>query len=385
MTGVRVSREELYRQVWQSPMSKLAGKYGITGNGLAKICDRLRIPYPPRGYWAKKAAGHSVQKMPLPAAGNDIPNEALISPSLPKTQPLVPDQLVVKRILETKVRIADPLVSRRAARLHPIVSGWKEEHARALKEHRQSRIALWPAPPPFSDADLRRHDLLNILFRMLEAQAGRVSLGERQELRCEMNGEVVTFQLREKHKRLPKPSVLKQGFKKDVEEYSWRSNLKPTGQFVFSIKTLLPGNLRQEWHETTETPMEELLPEIAAVFVTASPLLVEQRKRRAEDERQRQIAERQRYEENERRKLDRNRWRRLIEMARQHEEVVLVRTFLAALKSADAVEGDAAADLSLNDWISWAEEWIEKGDPLSSGAKGVFEDVARVTNWSYRD
>jgi hypothetical protein len=41
-------------------MSRLAADYGISGNGPAKICDRLKIPYPPRGYWAKKAAGQKV-------------------------------------------------------------------------------------------------------------------------------------------------------------------------------------------------------------------------------------------------------------------------------------------------------------------------------------
>jgi hypothetical protein len=39
--------EELYGAVWTTPMSRLAEDYGITGNGLAKICDREDIPYPP--------------------------------------------------------------------------------------------------------------------------------------------------------------------------------------------------------------------------------------------------------------------------------------------------------------------------------------------------
>lgn len=71
MTGERkkrpvmVSREDLYQQVWQTPMSRLAAEYGISGNGLAKICDRLAVPYPPRGYWAKKAAGKKGGAIPL--------------------------------------------------------------------------------------------------------------------------------------------------------------------------------------------------------------------------------------------------------------------------------------------------------------------------------
>lgn len=45
----RISREDLYAKVWQTPMIRLAEKFGITGNGLAKICDRMDVPYPPRG------------------------------------------------------------------------------------------------------------------------------------------------------------------------------------------------------------------------------------------------------------------------------------------------------------------------------------------------
>jgi len=43
---VTVSREALHQQVWEKPMSRLATDYGISGNGLAKICDRPKNPYP---------------------------------------------------------------------------------------------------------------------------------------------------------------------------------------------------------------------------------------------------------------------------------------------------------------------------------------------------
>jgi hypothetical protein len=40
-----VSCEDLYRQVWETPMLHLGIQYGITGNGLKKICDRWKVPY----------------------------------------------------------------------------------------------------------------------------------------------------------------------------------------------------------------------------------------------------------------------------------------------------------------------------------------------------
>src|SRR5271165_4371995 len=46
-------RFQLYEQVWQQPVSKLAPTYGISDVGFAKVCRRLKVPLHGRGYWAK--------------------------------------------------------------------------------------------------------------------------------------------------------------------------------------------------------------------------------------------------------------------------------------------------------------------------------------------
>lgn len=54
---VVLSRDELYRQVWATPIRTLAQQYDVSDRGLAKICARLNVPCPPRGYWARSARG----------------------------------------------------------------------------------------------------------------------------------------------------------------------------------------------------------------------------------------------------------------------------------------------------------------------------------------
>lgn len=66
-----VSREELYEQVWKSPMTKVAESYGVSSSYLARICKQLNVPRPERGYWAKLAAGHQVKVPSLPEATPD--------------------------------------------------------------------------------------------------------------------------------------------------------------------------------------------------------------------------------------------------------------------------------------------------------------------------
>jgi hypothetical protein len=58
-----LTRQELYDLVWSTPMIKLAEQFGLSDVGLTKICDRHRVPTPPRGYWAKKDAGKPVKQI----------------------------------------------------------------------------------------------------------------------------------------------------------------------------------------------------------------------------------------------------------------------------------------------------------------------------------
>lgn len=68
---IHIKRDTLYEEVWNEPISKLALKYGLSGNGLKKICTKLHIPVPSRGYWTKIQHGYKVKKTPLPKRKKD--------------------------------------------------------------------------------------------------------------------------------------------------------------------------------------------------------------------------------------------------------------------------------------------------------------------------
>lgn len=69
-----LSRAELYDLVWSTPMRTLARGFRMSDVALGHLCDRLRVPHPPRGHWAKHAAGQSTTQPPLPAA---VPGDLL--------------------------------------------------------------------------------------------------------------------------------------------------------------------------------------------------------------------------------------------------------------------------------------------------------------------
>ena len=60
------SRHELFDLVWSEPTRTIAKRLGISDVGLAKACRRADLLLPPRGYWARLAAGKTVKKPELP-------------------------------------------------------------------------------------------------------------------------------------------------------------------------------------------------------------------------------------------------------------------------------------------------------------------------------
>lgn len=60
------TREEFYELVWSKPMVQLAPEFNLSDVALHKLCRKRNIPTPPRGWWARKAAGQEVVRTPLP-------------------------------------------------------------------------------------------------------------------------------------------------------------------------------------------------------------------------------------------------------------------------------------------------------------------------------
>lgn len=82
---IKMDRAALFERVWSLPVTKLAEEWGITGTGLKKVCRRVQIPVPPRGYWAKLKAGHRVKRPNLPAVQAGWNPEIIFRAPVPPT------------------------------------------------------------------------------------------------------------------------------------------------------------------------------------------------------------------------------------------------------------------------------------------------------------
>ena len=65
MHRISISRKELYDQVWETAMIKLAKQYCMSDQALRKICKQNDIPIPSVKYRSRKFSGYEVARTPL--------------------------------------------------------------------------------------------------------------------------------------------------------------------------------------------------------------------------------------------------------------------------------------------------------------------------------
>lgn len=361
-------REELYRLVWETPMSRLAKDYGITDSGLAKICRRLKVPYPPRGWWAKQAAGHKVKIEPLPPAeGGEF---QVIRGRRPRPEPRpkldAKTEAKIEAAAKVTIKVPDRLV-----KPHPLVVSWLAEHERRKAEVRRDFDHIYGRslmPAPFSDLRRRMHRIYDALFKVLEKHGGRVE-DQKQRVRLILHGQEIEFAIREIYVRVRPPP----------EEARFGATYTPTpsNRLAFGIKTFVPG-IRKDWPETERKRLEDMLPDILAALLAAAPIL-EEREREREEQSRRWAEERQREEESERaRRLEEARWQQFLGFAKRQKQADLARSFLQKCKEMEADHSAQLGDRTLAEWMAWAEGRINNLDPLSFGVEVPFLLIAHA-------
>lgn len=69
---IKISREQLYNEIWEISVTGVAQKYNLPYAQLLKLCKNANIPIPPSGYWTKISFGKPAVKTSLPDSDTDI-------------------------------------------------------------------------------------------------------------------------------------------------------------------------------------------------------------------------------------------------------------------------------------------------------------------------
>ena len=326
-----------------------------------------------------------MKQTPLPAARPGKPTQATITPSLPAPPPAARLSPELEQAIAAARRLAAGLtVPDRLQRPHPIVAGWIKQRMARREDAKRWHVS-GPLPADFTAIERRRHRILSALFSALERHGYVAKVDDRGRTLLDMDGEPVPVTLKEKFRQVRRPLTeeeKRQGFN---PKRPWKSETQATGLLQLAVETVLDPALPHSWIDAPEQPLERQLPDIAAVLIAAAPILRERRRQYQEAEKRRRDEEFRRYEERQNALRDKNRLRGLLELAGRAKEAETAREFLDAL-AAQAGDGTAnIGDRTLGDWIAWARDRLAKYDPLQAGAAAVFETVAAIDQWTYRE
>ena len=360
---MKITREELYRRVWETPVRTLAKEFDISDVGLAKACRRNRIPLPPVGYWMKVQHGKAVTKPPLSksdsvevtlqASRYRIPAppasvEALKPPQLQVPLPETTDELApvasatFKNLLKAKADIrgmvscqgtnvfscdvAPGTVERAVRILHAIESALPVIGAKLVKASKENRIQV-------------ERDGLGVLFRLNE-----------QYTRTE-------HVIKDKH-------------------YSWMDRKEytyfPNGKLTFQIEGYYEG--RKTWSDGTRESLDTKLPQVVTGLLAAIESI---RERELEWKRQRirsEEAARIREELERKRRAEEEFRRQLLADAKTWSECEAGFAYLEQVKG--QLVGKTA-DLSepAREWLSHAEQALTEMSPLGRRVQGLIAPI----------
>ena len=107
MRTIQIKREDLYHAVWERPIYEVAKELGVSDIGLGKVCRRINVPTPPRGYWAKRGAGEhiAVPKLSDPSDGIHETVEVHVPGCGPRIEPISEPSATVGKKLKSPHRL----------------------------------------------------------------------------------------------------------------------------------------------------------------------------------------------------------------------------------------------------------------------------------------
>ena len=374
----KVTRGELYKLVWDTPINQLAKQYGLSDVGFVKHCKRLKVPTPPRGYWARVKSGQKPRIPRLPKPNSDTPSSHTFSRNnksqashMEQKRKIRDDALqIIESIQKNKAQLIvptrlvkpDPLITE----VRQIMDKYSPDKYGVIQPWGKRLLNIRVAPNNIKRALI----IMNYIIKQVEKFDGKITQFTRyrhsEESRCiSFLGEQIEFFIEEKVDRFDY-----QPTKKELKKYSWQSyqkwSFKPSGKLSLRIDFSLwdTKGLRKTWSDKKDKKIEEQIPNFLIATVIAANALRDKREIEGEKERLRKL-ERQRLREIERQEqLEFEKLERLELDAKNWEKAARLREYIKAVEGKIRHENpDKLPDEGIK-WISWATKHADNIDPI---------------------
>jgi hypothetical protein len=348
---------------------------------LAKVCRKLLIPLPGRGYLAQKEAGQTLHQPPLPP----VPKPIWILKPKPREEPPLLEDVATEQEraqVEKLEQCSSELVLKRGSLSHPLIV-----QARDVLTHQTAdeREIIWTAKQCLdirvSKASLDR--ALRIMAGFIagiEGEGFTITVGDRQREKtvARIHGQQICFGLVETVERIelavaPPGSVLERvlTFRGAPVRY------QPSGQLCIAIWNQW-GPYQKRWKDRKSARLEELLPKVLAGFIEVAlgEKAKQEKREAAERERERIAEEWARLEQTIR--GEESRVRALRQAAANWSRADQIRAFISAARDAACREGQQIeAGTPFGDWLVWAGHQADRIDPLKESPDSIIDRKRR--------
>ena len=363
-----LKREDLYEHVWTEPMWKLAPKIGISDVGLKKICIKMGIPTPERGYWAKIEAGHKMPRVPLPAFDKNkycetYPiNHREESPALP-----VPDEFEAELLPIKTITVPENL-----NKPHPLTLVTKQAFKKGFVNdygiiHAGSRLLDIGVSSQCFDRALRIMDTIIKGFSSLDINVENEIEANEFGTFAFVHGEKIHFSIVEHSLR--SDHVLTEKEKADLKRlsysYAHKWDYHPSGVLTLCIKEYC-GGMRKNWKDGKAKIEDRIYDFFKSVFLCAEALKT-RRLQWEEDARKRQEELKRIEDEKRRQQEELSKQQQLENQTERWTKSQQIREYVKRMEHKISEPGTPDdVKQRFEQWRIWASAHADRLDPLNS-------------------
>jgi len=380
-----IDRKELYKKVWETPITRLSKEYGLSDVGFAKICKKYNIPRPPRGYWARKAAGYRVKRLPLPPGENVT---IQITPN-PYSRNSSKSRDIAYRTSGLQNKDEDPtIVPDRLSIPHPLI----KQSSEILNGRQPNEVGIISPPKKgcldisVSKGSLRRAlRIMNTILKVLDKKGYGVHLSEGRT-RTKILEVPISFGISEKlatRKKRPEAHDLNGRYRFGHSRFT--EERVPSGDLCLTIheaEDFYIYGCQQNWNDGKKSKLEKRINSFIDGLVTVAIAKIERDKEKGEEERRR--IERQRQLEEERRKRaeirkryleEETRVQKLISEAENWKKSQILREYVAEIERlATTSEQSLSLEKLFAEWLKWAHDQADRLDPLAQSPVSILDE-----------
>ena len=368
----RLTRKEMYEQVWSVPMTKLAKQYGMSDVGLAKICRKVEIPVPNRGYWAKKQYRRTPPATPLP---NPDYNPDIEIHEQPAKDPTVQREMKNAKLEEPisvpeTLRGAHPLVHTTLATLEAC----EVDDCGIIVIPRENVLNV-----RVSKQSLRRAlRIMDGLIKALESCGYSIFLNDKEPgAVAQILKQDVGFRIEEYlENKKTENEVGDLSGRYTFHHDSYSHSQAPSGRLCLFITGgrwyYHTDGLRHKWSDGKQQRLENSLNSVISGMIACATRMAEAARKEAEEEKRRQAEEKKRQEKLRvlkdlaaKIKAEQGRVDAFIQEAADWRGSRLLREYVAAVRAnAEKNREECDPGSERGKWIEWAIQQADRLDPL---------------------